>query len=147
MTVHGIFGFLIILLLTLLQVNYQNSGNPFETHGATMLLFILAVFVYAIALAGISQPTPNSSYLPILRGMCFISGAFACDLLLMILVPPFGWFIFVLCVCMFLQLLFKSRQQIHQCLQQICQSINRSTSQAFKILSDWFQNSFQSQHI
>uniref|UniRef100_A0A7N2M2Q7 Uncharacterized protein n=1 Tax=Quercus lobata TaxID=97700 RepID=A0A7N2M2Q7_QUELO len=67
MTVHGIFGFLIILLLTLLQVNYQNSGNPFETHGATMLLFILAVFVYAIALAGISQPTPNSSYLPILR--------------------------------------------------------------------------------
>ncbi|KAL4607583.1 hypothetical protein ACB092_09G185900, partial [Castanea dentata] len=113
-TVHDIFGFLIILLLTLLQVNHQNSGNPFETHGATMLLFILAVFVYAIALAGISQPAPNSSYLPILRGVCFISGAFACDSLLMILVPPFGWFIFVLCVCMFLQLLFKSRQQIHQ---------------------------------
>ena len=147
MTIHGIFGFLIILLLTLLQVNYQNSGNPFETHGATMLLFILAVFVYTIALAGISQPTPNSSYLPILRGMCFISGAFACDLLLMILVPPFGWFVFVLCVCMFLQLLFKSRQQIHQCCQQIFQSINRSTSQAFKILSGWLQNSFQSQNI
>ena len=66
-TIHIFFGFLITLLLTLLQVNYQKSGNPFETHGAIMLLFIIVVFVYTLALAGISQPTSNASYLPILR--------------------------------------------------------------------------------
>ena len=145
-TIHIFFGFLITLLLTLLQVNYQKSGNPFETHGAIMLLFIIVVFVYTLALAGISQPTSNKSYLPILRRVCFISGAFACDLLLMILVPPFGWFILELCICMFVQLLFESRQLILCWFEQTFQSIKRFTSQAFNILGGWFQNSIQSLH-
>ena len=91
---HTAFGFLILLLLTLLQVKYQNFGNPFQTHGATMLLFIIAVLVYAIALAGISQPSSDRSYLPILSilgRVCFIFGAFACDLLLLILVRTSLW--------------------------------------------------------
>ena len=91
---HTAFGFLILLLLTLLQVKYQNFGNPFQTHGATMSLFIIAVLVYAIALAGISQPSSNRSYLlilSILGRVCFIFGAFACDLLLLILVRTSLW--------------------------------------------------------
>jgi hypothetical protein len=133
-----VFGFLILLLLTLLQVKNQNSGNPFETHGATMLLFIIAVHVYAIALAGISKPTPNTSYIPILRRVCFIFGAFACGLLLLILVPPFGWLILSLCACMSAKLLYDSYEQILKCFQQIFRSINQSTSQEFNILCGWF---------
>ena len=103
---HTAVGFLIISLLTLLQVKYQNFGNPFQTNGATMLLFIVAVIGYNIALAWTSQPAPNSSYLPILRRVCFIFGAYSCDLLLSIIVPPFGWLVLFLCVCMSLQLLY-----------------------------------------
>ncbi|KAK4580925.1 hypothetical protein RGQ29_024545 [Quercus rubra] len=132
--VHTAFGFLILSLLSLLQVKYQNFGNPYQTHGATMLLFILAVLVYTIALAGISQLTSNTSYLPLLRCVCFIFGAFACDLLLLILVPPFGWFILILCVCMSVRLLCDSHRQILECFQQIYQLINQSTSKAFNIL-------------
>ena len=104
-----------------------------------MLLFILAVLVYTIALAGISQLTSNTSYLPLLRCVCFIFGAFACDLLLLILVTPFGWFILILCVCMSVRLLCDSHRQILECFQQIYQLINQSTSKAFNILCSWFQ--------
>jgi hypothetical protein len=114
------------LLLTLLQFKNQNFGNLFETHGATMLLFIMAVLVYAIALAGISKPTPNTSYIPILMHVCFIFGASACGLLLLILVTPFGWLILSLCACMFVKLLCDSHGQI------------------LEILCGWFQNSLQS---
>ena len=54
-----------------------------------MSLFIIVVLVYAIALARISQPSSNRIYLPIpsiLGRVCFIFRAFACDLLLLILV-------------------------------------------------------------
>ena len=114
---HTAVGFLIISLLTLLQVKYQYFGNPFQTNGATLLLFIVAVIGYNvavigynIALAGISQPAPNTSYLPILRRVCFIFGAYSCDLLLSIIVPPFGWLVLFLCVCMSLQLLYETHQ-------------------------------------
>ena len=143
-TVHTAFGFVIVLLLTLLQVKYQNFGNPFQMHGAIMSLFIVCVLAYAIALVVVSQPTPNTSYLPLLRDVCFIFGAFACDLLLLMLVPPFGWLILGLCVCMSIRLLFYSYQQILQCFQQIFQSFNQNISKAFKILCCWFQSSFKS---
>lgn len=73
-----------------------------------MLLFIVAVIGYTIALAGISQPAPNTSYLPILRRVSFIFGAYSCDLLLLIIVPPFEWLVLFLRVCMSLQLLYET---------------------------------------
>ncbi|KAL4607580.1 hypothetical protein ACB092_09G185600 [Castanea dentata] len=127
-TVHTAFGFLILSLLTLLQVKYQNSGNPYQTHSATMLLFVLAVLVYTIALAGMSQLTSNTSYLPLLRCVCFIFGAFSCDLLLLILVPPFGWFILILCVCVSFPIIMSiSFQSIQKFFHANCQ-LNRETS-------------------
>lgn len=142
--IHTVVGFLIVLLLTLLQVKYQNSGNPFQMHGATMLFFIIAVVVYAIiALVGIHQWTPNTSYIQILRRVCFIFGAFACGLLLLLLVPPLGWLILILCVCMFVQLLCDSHEQILEYFQQFFQSINQSTSQGFNILCGWSQDCIQ----
>ncbi|KAL4607572.1 hypothetical protein ACB092_09G184800 [Castanea dentata] len=140
--IHTAVGFLIILLLTLLQVRGQSSGDPFQTHGATMLAFVIAIFVYATALAVTSQLTPNTRYLPILRHVCIIFGALACGLLLRIIVPPFGLLILVLgllilvlWVCTSLLLLYDS---------QILQSFSEATSNAFKKLCVWFQDSFQS---
>ena len=144
-TIHIFFGFLITLLLTLLQVNYQKSGNPFETHGAIMLLFIIVVFVYTLALAGISQPTSNASYLPILRRV-FYFWSFCMWFVADDPCTPFGWFILELCICMFVQLLSESHQLILCWFEQTFQSIKRFTSQAFNILGGWFQNSIQSLH-
>jgi hypothetical protein len=112
-------------------------------HGATMLIFIIAVVFYVIALVGIRQGTPSTSYIQILRRVCFIFGASACGLLLLLLAPPLGWLILILCVCMFVQLLCDSHEQILECFQQFFQSINQSTSQGFNKLCGWFQNSFQ----
>ena len=120
-------------LLSLLQVKSQNSGNPFETHGAIVLLFILSMIVYVVVSAWISKLAPNTSYLPILKHVQFIFVTFACGLLLVILVPPFGWLMVVICASMFLKLLCGSHEQI---LEYI--------TQAFNILCDWFQNSFRS---
>ena len=104
-------------------------------HGRTCLCY---------SIAGISKPTPNTSYIPILRRVCFIFGAFACGLLLLILVPPFGWLILSLCACTSAKLLYDSYEQILKCFQHIFQSINLYTSQEFNILCGWFHNSFQS---
>ncbi len=120
-------------LLTLVQVKSQNSGNPFKTHGAIMLLFILSMLVYVVVSAWISKLAPNTGYLPILKHVHSIFVTFACGLLLVILLPPFGWLMVVICASMFVKLLCGSHEQILECI-----------TQAFNILCDWFQNSFQS---
>ena len=103
--VHIALGFLILALLTLLQVKYQNSGNPFQTHGAIMPSFIVLVIGYALTLAGISRPTLNTSYLHIGRRMCGILGTSASGLLVEILLPPWGILILAISALMFAQLL------------------------------------------
>ncbi|KAF3947546.1 hypothetical protein CMV_026334, partial [Castanea mollissima] len=151
--IHTAVGFLIILLLTLLQVRGQSSGDPFQTHGATMSAFVIAIFVYATALAVTSQLTPNTRYLPILRHVCIIFGALACGLLLRIIVPPFGLLILVLgllilvlWVCTSLLLLYDSQilQSFSEATTNAFNTISEATSNAFNKLCVWFQDSFQS---
>ena len=120
-------------LLTLIQVKSQNSRNPFKTDGAIMSLFILSMLVYVVVSAWISKLAPNTSYLPILKHVHYIFVTFACGLLLVILVPPFGWPMVVICASMFVKFLCGSHEQILECI-----------TQAFNKLCDWFQNSFQS---
>ena len=132
--VDKVLFFVIASLLALLPIRYQNSGNLFQTHGTTLLLFIVDILVYAITLA---------SYLTIPRPASSILGAFACGLLLQILVPPVGWLILFICVCIFVKLLYDSHKKILECFQQIFLSITQSTSQAFHIFCGWFKNSFQ----
>ena len=142
--VHTALGFLILALLALLQVKYQNSGNPFQTHGAIMSSFIVLVIGYALTLAGISKLTLNTSYLHIGRRICIILGTSASGLLVEILLPPWGILILAISALMFAQLLYVSHQQILQCFGQIFQSINQSISEAVKTLCGWVQNGFQS---
>ncbi|KAM3690901.1 hypothetical protein ACJW31_09G155100 [Castanea mollissima] len=143
-TVHTAFGFLIMMLLTLIQVRFQNSDNPFHTNGGIMFSFIGCALGYSITLAWISQPTLNTSYLHIGRSVCVIFGTFASGLLVEILLPPLGFFILAICALMLARLLCVSHQEILQCFQEIFQSINQYTSEAFKTLCGWVQNGFQS---
>ncbi|KAK4580926.1 hypothetical protein RGQ29_024546 [Quercus rubra] len=145
-SIHTAVGFLIILLLTLLQVRGQSSGDPFQTHGATISAFVIAIFFYATALAVISQLTPNTRYLPILWHVCIIFGVLACGLLLRIIVPPFGLLILVLWVCTSLLLLYDSQilQSFSEATTNAFNTISEATSNAFDKLCVWFQDSFQS---
>ncbi|KAB1211759.1 hypothetical protein CJ030_MR6G025632 [Morella rubra] len=90
--------FLIQVLVNILQVEYQSSStSPFETHGTTMSLFIATVCLHVMALMEITKAAPYTSYLPTARLICSISGVLASTLLVLILFPPFGWFILFLC--------------------------------------------------
>uniref|UniRef100_A0A2N9GJI9 Uncharacterized protein n=1 Tax=Fagus sylvatica TaxID=28930 RepID=A0A2N9GJI9_FAGSY len=71
----ALFGFFFGFLLTLIGLKYQSS-----------------------ALAAVILTTFNPSYLPFLKSVSLISGAFACDCSYLIVVPPFGWFIFTIWV-------------------------------------------------
>ena len=100
-------------------------------------------------------PNFTRFYLPLFKGMFLISGVLACDLILLMLAPPFGWFIFTICASVMVLLLYQSRREILQRCQAILEPMRDSTSKAFHGLCDcfqqnfyglcdWFQQSFQS---
>jgi hypothetical protein len=144
----GLFGFFLGFLLTLVGLKYQSSAAAlFHAHSAIMVLLIIDVCTCTIALAAVILTTFNTSYLPFLKSVSLISGAFACDLLILIIVPPFGWFIFTIWVFVLVCLLYGKYQYILQCCQEILQSISHSTFDAFDVLCNWFQQNFLSQSI
>ena len=67
--------------------------------------FIGFTLGYSIALARISQLTPNTSYLRIGRSVCVILGTSAAGLLVEILLTPLGFLILAICALMLAQLL------------------------------------------
>ena len=144
----ALFGFFFGFLLTLVGMKYQSSGATlFHAHSVIMVLLIIDVCTCTIALAAVILTTFNTSYLPFLKSVSLISGAFACDLLILIIVPPFGWFIFTIWVFILVCLLYGKYQHILQCCQGILQSISHSTSDAFDVSCNWFQHNFLSQSI
>ena len=88
-------------------------------------------------------PTFNRTHLPFFKGVFLISGVFAYDLILLMLVPPFGWFVFTICASVMALLLYRSRRQILRCCQEIIESVWHSTSEAIHCLCDWFRQSLQ----
>ena len=142
----ALFGFLFSFLLTLLGLKYQSSGAAlFHEHGAIMLLLTIDVCTCTIALATAMLQTSNPRYLPFFKSVCLISGAFASDLLLLILVPPYGWFVFVVCVFILIYLVYGSYEQILNCSQEFLGSISNCTSHAIHILCNWFRENLQFQ--
>lgn len=87
--------FLIPVMASLLQVKCQNLQDncPFDKHGAIMSIFIVATYVHVKTFCMILRPIPNTNYLPLIKFICHMWGGLAQGLLLLILVPPFGWFI------------------------------------------------------
>ena len=104
-----------------------------------MLFLIIDVLTCFIALVMIVLQISNQRYLTFFKNVCLVSGAFACDLLLLILVPPFGWFIFAVCVSILVWLLYGSYQVILERFQEILRLVSESASQAFHIFCDWFR--------
>ena len=141
----ALFGFLFSFLLALLGLKYQSSGAAlFHEHGAIMLLLTTDVCTCTIALATAMLQTSNPRYLPFFKSVCLISGAFASDLLLLIL-PPYGWFVFIVCLFILIYLVYGSYEQILNCSQEFLGSISNCTSHAIHILCNWFRENLQFQ--
>ncbi|TXG62637.1 hypothetical protein EZV62_009631 [Acer yangbiense] len=76
MPYHAVFGFLIPLLIALLQVNNQGTNKySFETHPANFCVFLLATFVYCVAFAAdmkskfyITKYAKLSSFVTVISG-------------------------------------------------------------------------------
>ena len=115
----AVFGFSFSFLLALVGLRYQNSdGALFHEHSVIMVLLIIDVCTGTIALAMVTLPNSHNSSLLLVEFVCLICGAFACDLLILILVPPFGWFMFIICAFGFVCILYSSYPQILESIWQ-----------------------------
>ncbi|MBA0755426.1 hypothetical protein Gogos_019884 [Gossypium gossypioides] len=88
------------LATVLLSCNNHNQSTnmavPFETHPAIMFIFITVILVYA-ATAAIKTSNANSSiHRIIVSKISLLSGSLATVVLLLVFVPPIGWFILVI---------------------------------------------------
>ena len=116
----SIFGFVFGTLLTILKWKYQSPDiSLFDIHGALMLLLIIDVCIFTISMAVTILPTFNRTHHPFFKGVFLISRIFACDLVFFMLVPPFGWFIFTICVFVLVLLLYHSHEQILQPVKKL----------------------------
>ena len=135
-----VFGFMLGSLLTFLGWKYQSPDvSLFDIHGAIMLLLIIDVCIFTISMAVTILPSFNRIHLPFFKGVFLISGVVASDLILLMLAPPFGWFIFTICASVMILLLYRSRREILQHCQEILKPMWHSTFEAFHGLCDWFQ--------
>ncbi|KAL5798839.1 hypothetical protein ACOSQ2_003659 [Xanthoceras sorbifolium] len=79
MPYHAVFGFLIPLLIAVLQVNNQGTNNySFETHPANLWAFLLATLVYCFAFAADIKYkfyNPRLRYAQLSRLVAVISGS------------------------------------------------------------------------
>lgn len=133
---HEAIVFLTTVLLALVGVRYQSSDKVLNTHGGTMLLFIMAEFVYSIAFVVIKLLPQNSDYLPTLNLICFISGLLGWVLLLSTLISPFWSFLIPLCALLII---------VVPCLwhKQIYKYLCHTTNLLFKVGCDLFQHIYQ----
>ncbi|EOY16314.1 hypothetical protein QUC31_000991 [Theobroma cacao] len=119
--IQAAIGSLVVILLTTIQVLYQNDDkSPFKAHALIMKIFIVFAFTYtSLTVAVIALQSHCTSYLPLLNHIGFVLGALVCDFLLLILLPPFGYFVLLLCILMLLIILLKSYQQIFKLLRSV----------------------------
>ena len=126
----AVFGFSFSFLLALVGLKYQNSdGALFHEHRVIMVLLILDVCTGTIALAMVTLPTFHNSSLFLFEIVCLISEVFACDLLLLILVPPFGVFMFIICAFGLVYILYGTYPKILNSCQEILKSMRQEPSQ------------------
>ena len=103
-----------------------------------MLLLIIDVCILTISMAVTILPNFDRTHLPFIKGVFLISGIFAYDLILLMLVPPFGWYIFTIYTSVMVLLLYRSSEQILRRCQETLEPMWHSTSKPFLSLRDWF---------
>ncbi|TYJ16568.1 hypothetical protein E1A91_A10G263400v1 [Gossypium mustelinum] len=114
--IHASLGFLISVLVDLIQVKYQstNMAVPFETHPATMFIFITAILVYAAA-ATIKTSNDNSSiHRVIVTKISLLSGSLATVVLVLVIVPPIGVFILLIWTFFLVKQIYYGCQMLRQ---------------------------------
>ncbi|KAB2011018.1 hypothetical protein ES319_D10G285500v1 [Gossypium barbadense] len=114
--IHASLGFLISVLVDLIQVKYQstNMAVPFETHPAIMFIFITAILVYAAA-ATIKTSNDNSSiHRVIVTKISLLSGSLATVVLLLVIVAPIGWFILLIWTFFLVKQIYYGCQMLRQ---------------------------------
>ncbi|KAI9079080.1 hypothetical protein K1719_038919 [Acacia pycnantha] len=90
-SIHTIYAYLTGLLLALVQLKYQAlNTSPFSDHPALMILFLIAITVYAMALFVLGS---HHQIKTMMIWVCHISGSLACEMLLLVLVSPLWSFI------------------------------------------------------
>lgn len=128
-----------------MQVKYQDKqDSPFETHEAIMVLFIVAAFIYTVSfLSSLILIQNHHDYtfyvLPILKQISVVSGTLACDSLILILCPPFGYLVLALCALLALRILIGSYHQIVQLLHD-------AANRAYEAVASDFELLFQTLH-
>ncbi|KAK2650624.1 hypothetical protein Ddye_018113 [Dipteronia dyeriana] len=98
MPYHAVFGFLIPLIIAVLQVNNQGINKySFETHPANLWVFLLATFVYYVAFAAdIQSKFYSTKYGKLSSFVAVISGSLSSVSLVSIFLPPLlGRLIFI----------------------------------------------------
>ena len=100
MTYHEVFGFLIPLLVAVLQLQVNNQGTnkySFETHPANLWVFLLATTVYCFAfVADIKSQYYNTSYAQLYSLLAVISGSLSSVSLISVFLPDLpGRLIFI----------------------------------------------------
>ena len=125
----AVFGFSFSFLLALVGLKYRNSdGALFHEHHVIMVLLIIDVCTGTIALAMVTLPTFRNSSLFLFEIVCLISEVFACDLLLLILIPPFGVFMFIICAFGLVYILYGTYPKILNSCQEILKSMRQEPS-------------------
>ncbi|KAK2650693.1 hypothetical protein Ddye_018182 [Dipteronia dyeriana] len=98
MPYHAVFGFLIPLLVAVLQVNNQGTNRySFQTHPANLWVFLLATLVYCFAsVADFKSQYYNPSYAQLYSLVAVISGSLSSVSLISIFLPDLpGRLIFI----------------------------------------------------
>nr|XP_048318811.1 uncharacterized protein LOC125418679 [Ziziphus jujuba var. spinosa] len=97
MDLNKIIVSLVTILLGLLQLKHQtNNLSAFDTHPTTMIIFCAVFVMYGVLLIGdeLLPPTQYANYAGFRRNIRLCSGSLALILLLLVLAPVLGWFIF-----------------------------------------------------
>ena len=118
-----IFVCLLATLIGLLQLMYQGKDvTPFDTHYTTMVIFLLALFIFAIASISASvtdqrhdhpqNPNQATSFMTKIK---LFSGGLSLNMLLLILVPALGWFLLAVGFFYFVKVVFEWSYLTFQC--------------------------------
>lgn len=127
----AVFAFLLPLLNSLIQTKIKDA-SLFETHPAITLAFIITLLILTAALLIlIALKNTETTYLPILWHAILVSGALASALLIWIISPLLGLFMFVLCAVLTI---------ISACVwyRKTFQPPPRAAFEVFNKLCDWF---------
>lgn len=93
---HGVFGILIPLLLTILQVHVQGATHSlFETHSLNMWVSLVATVVYYVACAvdmklKLHCDATDNSHSQLFNGIAIISGSLSTVGFVSVLLSPLG---------------------------------------------------------